>query len=129
MAPSDRREGFMDVTTEHLSDYTHRLSYSDLPPEAIHQIKRTLADTLGCAAGAFDGEPAVIAKRMASRIKGEPSARILGTSQRTSIDFAAFANTVLVRYLDCNDRVLAEVWNLDKATTLDGLLESLQHSG
>jgi 2-methylcitrate dehydratase len=107
MAPSDRREGFMDVTTEHLSDYTHRLSYSDLPPEAIHQIKRTLVDTLGCAAGAFDGEPAVIAMRMASRIKGEPSARILGSSQRTSTDFAAFANTVLVRYLDCNDTYAA----------------------
>ena len=97
----------MDATTEHLSDYTHRLSYADLPPEAIHQIKRTLVDTLGCAAGAFDGEPAVIAMRMASRIKGEPSARILGSSQRTSTDFAAFANTVLVRYLDCNDTYAA----------------------
>ena len=26
------------------------------------------------------------------------------------------------------DRVLAEVWNLDKATTLDGLFESLQRA-
>ena len=97
----------MDATTEHLSDYTYRLSYADLPPEAIHQVKRTLIDTLGCAAGAFDGEPAVIAKRVASRITGEPSARILGSSQRTSTDFAAFANTVLVRYLDCNDTYAA----------------------
>jgi len=97
----------MDATTEHLSDYTHRLSYADLPPEAIHQVKRTLIDTLGCAAGAFDGEPAVIAMRMASRIKGEPSSRILGSSQKTSTDFAAFANTVLVRYLDCNDTYAA----------------------
>ena len=97
----------MDATTEHLSDSTHRLSYADLSPEAIHQVKRTLIDTLGCAAGAFDGEPAVIALRMASRIKGEPSARILGSSQRTSTDLAAFANTVLVRYLDCNDTYAA----------------------
>ena len=97
----------MDATTEHLSDYTHRLRYADLSPEAIHQVKRTLIDTLGCAAGAFEGEPAVIAQRVASRIKGEPPARILGSSQRTSLDFAAFANTVLVRYLDCNDTYAA----------------------
>src|SRR5438093_1363488 len=39
----------MDATTEHLSDHAHRLSYVDLSPEAIHQVKRTLVDTLGCA--------------------------------------------------------------------------------
>ncbi len=97
----------MDATTEHLSDHAHRLSYADLSPETIHQVKRTLVDTLGCAAGAFDGEPAAIAVRLASRIQGAPPARILGSPQRTSADFAAFANTVLVRYLDCNDTYAA----------------------
>ena len=58
-------------------------------------------------AGAFDGEPAAIAVRLASRIQGSPPARILGSSQKTSADFAAFANTVLVRYLDCNDTYAA----------------------
>src|SRR5258705_1262601 len=104
--PCDGR-GFMDATTEHLSDHAHRLRYADLPAETIHQVKRTLVDTLGCAAGAFDGEPAVIAVRLASRIQGAPPARILGSRQRTCLDFAAFANTVLVRYLDCNDTYAA----------------------
>ena len=71
----------MDATTEYLSDYAHRLSYADLSPEAVHQVKRTLVDTLGCAAGAFDGEPAAIALRIASRVQGDPPARILGSSQ------------------------------------------------
>ncbi|PYN26353.1 MAG: hypothetical protein DMD99_05950 [Candidatus Rokuibacteriota bacterium] len=97
----------MDATTEYLSDYAHRLSYADLSPEAVHQVKRTLVDTLGCAAGAFDGEPAAIALRIASRVQGDPPARILGSSQTTSTDFAAFTNTVLVRYLDCNDTYAA----------------------
>src|SRR5881409_2628698 len=39
--------------------------------------------------------------------QGNPSARILGTRQRTSTDLAAFANTALVRYLDCNDTYAA----------------------
>ncbi|HLQ23705.1 MAG TPA: MmgE/PrpD family protein, partial [Gemmatimonadales bacterium] len=34
-------------------------------------------------------------------------ARLLGTRQRTSLDMAAFANTALVRYLDCNDTYAA----------------------
>jgi len=97
----------MDPTTEYLSDYVCKLTYEDLSPEAIHQVKRTLVDTLGCGIGAFDSEPASIARRMASRVQGNPPASILGTSQETSTDLAAFVNTVLVRYLDCNDHYAA----------------------
>src|SRR6266852_6038341 len=97
----------MDATTDYLSDYACRLTYDDLSPETVHQVKRTLVDTLGCGAGAFESEPASIARRMAARVQGRPSARILGTRETTSTDLAAFANTVLVRYLDCNDTYAA----------------------
>src|SRR4029453_14490114 len=93
----------MDSTTEYLSDYACRLTYEDLSPEAVHQVKRTLVDSLGCAVGAFESEPASIARCMASRVQGNPPARILGTAQESSTDLAAFANTVLIRYLDCNN--------------------------
>jgi 2-methylcitrate dehydratase len=93
----------MDTTTEYLSDYACRLVYEDLSPEAVHQVKRTLLDTIGCGVGALDGEPVSIARRVASSVRGNRPARLLGTRQQTSTDLAAFANTVLVRYLDCND--------------------------
>src|SRR6266852_5866526 len=98
----------MDATTDYLSDYACRLTYDDLSPETVHQVKRTLVDTLGCGAGAFESEPASIARRMAARVQGRPSARILGTRETTSTDLAAFANTALVRYLDCNDTYAAK---------------------
>ena len=97
----------MDATTELLSDYACRLTFDDLTPETVHQVKRTLVDTLGCAAGAFDGEPAAIARRVASRVQGNPPVRVLGARTTTSADQAAFVNTVLVRYLDCNDTYAA----------------------
>src|SRR5438132_4488749 len=97
----------MDATTEYLSDYACRLRDDDLSPETVQQVKRTLIDTLGCAAGARDSEPAAIALRAASRVRGTPPARLLGVAQQTSTDLAAFANTVLVRYLDCNDTYAA----------------------
>ena len=97
----------MDATTEFLSDHTCRLTYPGLSPEAVHQVKRTLIDTLGCAIGALDAEPSSIARRIAARVQGDPPARLLGSRRSTSTDMAAFASTVLVRYLDCNDTYAA----------------------
>jgi 2-methylcitrate dehydratase len=93
----------MDRTTELLSRYACQLTYQDLPPEVVHQVKRTLIDTLGCALGAFTAEPCVIARRLASRVTSSTPSRILGTKHDSAPDMAGFANGVMVRYLDCND--------------------------
>ncbi|MSQ06428.1 MAG: MmgE/PrpD family protein [Dehalococcoidia bacterium] len=93
----------MDRTTELLSSFACQLSYEDLSPQVVHQVKRTLADTLGCAMGGFTSEPAKIARRMAGMVGGSLPARILGTEHYSAPDMAGFANGVMVRYLDCND--------------------------
>ena len=97
----------MDATTERLSEYACGLSRAGLLADVVHQVERTLVDTIGCGLGALDGEPAVVARRAASRVRGTPAARILGTADTTSPDLAAFAGTALVRYLDCNDTYAA----------------------
>lgn len=93
----------MDRTTDLLSTYGCRLTYQDLPPEAVHQVKRTMIDTFGCALGGFHAEPSVIARRLASRVTSSNPSRILGTKDDSAPDMAGFANGVMVRYLDCND--------------------------
>jgi 2-methylcitrate dehydratase len=93
----------MDQTTEMLSAYACELTYDDLPPEVVHQVKRTLIDTLGCALGGFRAEPAVIARRLAQSVTSTIPARILGTTATSAPDLAGFANGVMVRYLDYND--------------------------
>jgi 2-methylcitrate dehydratase len=93
----------MDHTAELLSTYACRLTYQDLPPEVVHQVKRTLVDTFGCALGAFSAEPSTIARRLASRVTSSMLSRILGTKDDSAPDMAGFANGVMVRYLDCND--------------------------
>ena len=93
----------MDSTLQKLTDWTHGISYADLTPEAIHECKRRVLDTLGCALGGFTAEPAKIARAIARRTGGERSARILGTLERASPEQAAFANGVMIRYLDLND--------------------------
>ena len=55
------------------------------------------------ALGAFAAEPCRIARDLAPPVQGDGAARILGVRQSTSPDMAAFANTAMIRYLDCND--------------------------
>jgi 2-methylcitrate dehydratase len=93
----------MDRTTDLLSTYATRLTYQDLPSAVVHQVKRTLVDTFGCALGAFSAEPSTIARRLASRVTSNMPSRILGTKDDSAPDMAGFANGVMVRYLDCND--------------------------
>jgi len=47
----------MPNIAEQLAAYAAELSYDDLPAEVVHQTKRTILDTVGCAFGGFDSEP------------------------------------------------------------------------
>jgi 2-methylcitrate dehydratase len=93
----------MDSMIEQLAEYAVGLRYRDLTPEAVHECKRRLIDTLGCLAGGFGAGPSIIARSLARRGRGDPSARILGTQERSTPELAAFANGVMMRYLDFND--------------------------
>ena len=59
-----------------------------------------------CAIGALDEPAPQIARRVAARIQGNPSATLIGGGQ-SAPDWAAFANGVHIRYLDCNDTYLS----------------------
>ena len=93
----------MDRTTEMLSAYACGLTYEELGPAVVEQVKRTFIDTMGCAIGGYDSEPAAIARSMADGVSCGMPSRIIGASGDSTPDLAAFANGVAVRYLDCND--------------------------
>ena len=88
----------MDAMIERLADYAVGLRYEELPGEALHECKRRLIDTLGCAVGGFDSQPAAIARAVARRASGEPPARILGTRETSTPELAAFANGVALDF-------------------------------
>jgi len=96
----------MDQTVNKMSSYAAALTNSDLTPEALHAVKRSLVDTVGCALGAYAAEPVKIGRRLASRVTSAEPATLFGTATRTSPEMAAFVNGVMVRYLDFNDDYL-----------------------
>ena len=93
----------MTTLAETLGAYAADLQYEDLPPEVIHQAKRMIVDSIGCALGGYDSEPTRIALAQAATIISTEPATILCTGQQTSPDLAVFANGVMLRYLDFND--------------------------
>ena len=93
----------MDRTTEMLSSFACDLNYDDLAPETVHQVKRVLVDTVACALGGYNSEPAKMVTQLAKTVSSTLPCRILGTEYSSSPDMAGFANSVMVRYLDYND--------------------------
>jgi 2-methylcitrate dehydratase len=79
------------------------LTYENLSKSVVHVVKRHVIDALGCALGCYHLEPARIARAHALEVASTPGATLLGTRHRSSPELAAFANGVMVRYLDFND--------------------------
>ena len=118
----------MDKATELLARYAAALRFEDLPPEVVHDAKRKLIDTLGCAIGAFDEEPSRIARALASRCVGRPPARIFGTQEMSTPEHAAFANGVMVRVQDYNDSYLSKA-SCHPSDTISGVLALADATG
>jgi 2-methylcitrate dehydratase len=93
----------MDQITRSISEFTARLNYNDLPAEVVHDCKRRMIDTIGCAIAAFDDEPVRIARAVAMRTQVAKGASVIGTAHRTLPELASFANSVASRYLEGND--------------------------
>lgn len=98
----------MDRYMDAISTYAAGLQYADLTPEAVHAAKKSLVDAMGCGLAATSVLPAKIAKELASMVKSEMPASIIGSSIKTSPEMAAFANGTMVRYLDYNDGYIAK---------------------
>ncbi len=96
------------LLTKTLAAYAHRLSFNKLPREVVHEVKRRIVDSLGCAYGAMSAPPCRMARSLAEAVPLPKGVSVWGTDVRTTPELAAFANGTLVRYLDCNDTYLSK---------------------
>jgi len=77
--------------------------FQDLPPDVIHQTKRVMLDTLGCAIGGYDNDASRAIQDLIKEMGDREEATVFGTGLRTSCMNAALVNGAMVRYLDYND--------------------------
>ncbi len=99
-------DGHPNFLADRLAEFALGVCYDDLPIEVVVEARRRLVDALGCAVGALHEPAPIIARRVAARFAGAPSARLIGGGCSTP-DWAAFSNGVHIRYLDCNDTYLS----------------------
>jgi 2-methylcitrate dehydratase len=93
----------MSALETRLIDYASELSWDELSSETVRQGKRRVADTIAGAIGAYAAPTSRIARRLAQPVADGPSARVWGSLVETTPEMAAFANGVMLRYLDIND--------------------------
>ncbi|MBX3330376.1 MAG: MmgE/PrpD family protein [Nitrospira sp.] len=96
------------MLADRLARYCQALRYGDLPEAVVHEVKRRLLDSLGCAVGAWNAPPCRVARLIAQTVKAPQGATLWGTGHKTLPDLATFANGGLVRYLDFNDTYLSK---------------------
>jgi len=96
------------MLADRLARYGRSLTFDSLPEAAVHEVKRRVLDSLGCALGAWEAPPCRFARQFAERARTARGATLWGTRHKTLPDLAAFANGALVRYLDFNDTYLAK---------------------
>jgi 2-methylcitrate dehydratase len=93
---------------QRLAEEVIGLDYRDLPPEVIHQTKRLVLDTLGCAVGGYSSKASRAIQELLGDLDGPREATLIGSGMKTSCLNAALANGLMVRCLDYNDAVVIE---------------------
>jgi len=111
----------MSTVAETLSQFAHSLRFENLPQPVVHEAKRRILDSLGCALGSMEQQPVRIARSLALEVSSRLGATVLGTLHKSSPDMAAFVNGTMIRYFDYNDTYLS----LEPAHPSDNLSAAL----
>ncbi|MFN3651319.1 MAG: MmgE/PrpD family protein [Armatimonadota bacterium] len=97
----------MKTLARRLAEYAAAVRFEELAPETVHEVKRRVLDSFGCAYGAYDGEVGRIVRQAAAAAEARPGAAVFGAGGAALPGLAAFANGAMVRYLDYNDTYLS----------------------
>jgi len=92
------------TVAEKLASEAKELTFSELPPEVIHQVKRLMLDTVGVAFGGYLSDSSQIIQSVIKEIKEPTESTVFGSGLKTSCLYATLANGVMVRYLEFMDR-------------------------
>lgn len=95
-----------ETQAERLAAFALSTRFEDLPQAVVDEAKRRLVDTFGCATAALHEPAPMLARRAAAAVSPAAGVALMGGG-RSAPDWAAFANGVHIRYLDCNDTYLS----------------------
>jgi 2-methylcitrate dehydratase len=92
-----------ETVTARMARWAAALEYKHLSQEAVHQAKRFLLDSVGCALGGYQQHDVKIAIQVLDEIAGRGPATVIGIGKRTDPVSASLANALMIRCMDYND--------------------------
>lgn len=120
----------MGGITEKFADFVSTVRFSDLPEYVVHEMKRIILDSIGCAILGRLTERGKIAADLASKLGGPSESSIIGVNDKVSCTNAAFANGEAMNALDFD--AISQLGRHDVPTLVSGILslaESADASG
>ncbi len=94
----------MDISiSRQMARFTLDLQYDDLPADVVHEVKRYLYDSIGCAFGGFYTRDAQIMRKIYRQMEGTSEASLLVSGERMPAVNATLINSLAIRALDFND--------------------------
>jgi 2-methylcitrate dehydratase len=89
--------------SEPMARWAAGLGYEKISSEAVHQAKRFLLDSLGCALGGYRQHDVRIALEVLGETAGSGPATVIGTGRKMDVLTASLLNALMVRVMDYND--------------------------
>lgn len=119
----------MGTVVERIGEYAVSLRPEHLDPAVTDYVKRILLDSLACAYGGLESEPARIVRRGIAELDGNAQATLIGKGAKANAQFAALANGVAIRYQDYNDVYFGPAWTAHPSDTIATVLAAAEWSG
>jgi 2-methylcitrate dehydratase PrpD len=89
-----------------LSRFAAETTFDDLPTPIVHEAKRVLLDSIGCALASISSEKGRMCIALSQRLGGPPEASIIGVAGKVSCNNAVLANGELINAMDYDALVI-----------------------
>lgn len=89
-----------------LSHFAAEAGFDDLPDAIVHEAKRVLLDSIGCALASISSEKGRICIALSQRLGGPQEASIIGVAGKVSASNAVMANGELINAMDYDALVI-----------------------
>ncbi|HEV8336522.1 MAG TPA: MmgE/PrpD family protein [Candidatus Polarisedimenticolia bacterium] len=89
--------------SEAMAKWAAELTYEKISADAVHQVKRFLLDSLGCALGGYLQHDVKIFLEVFGAAAGPGPATVIGTGKKVDPISASLLNALMIRVMDYND--------------------------
>jgi 2-methylcitrate dehydratase len=89
--------------SQQISEFAVGLKYNDLQKEVVHEVKRYLYDSVGCAYGGYHTKDVNILRDIYMGMGGTAEATLIGFGDKMPAVNATLVNSLMIRALDFND--------------------------